>query len=70
MVFDTSKQEGRSAFPVVLGAGQVIPGVLVVQLSHVATLSVCGCCVGRGVVGWGLCWWGRGSRLGTMHASY
>ena len=48
MVFDTSKQEGRSAFPVVLGAGQVIPGVWVVQLSHVATLSVCGCCVGGG----------------------
>ena len=56
MVFDTSKQEGRSAFPVVLGAGQVIPGVWVVQLSHVATLSVCGCCVGGG----------RGSRLGAV----
>ena len=70
MVFDTSKQEGRSAFPVVLGAGQVIPGVWVVQLSHVVMLSVCGCCVGGGVVGWVLCQWGGGSRLGTMHASY
>ena len=34
MVFDTSKQEGRSTFPVVLGAGQVIPGTC---------LCVCAC---------------------------
>ena len=72
MVFDTSKQEGRSAFPVVLGAGQVIPGVWVVQLSLV-TLSVCEeCCVGGrsavlgGRVGGGCCVGGEGSGLGAV----
>ena len=44
MVFDTSKQEGRSTFPVVLGAGQVIPGTcLCVCVCVCVCVCMCAC---------------------------